>query len=237
MEQEINQVQSPAAPHSVGEFSAFITNLGKYNEGRLVGEWVEFPTTREAIQEVFRRIGVDGIRYEEYFITDYDVSNEGIYNCLGEYTSVNELNYLATLISKLGTWETDAFYGALDLGDASSVQDLINLTQNLDCYSFLPGVEDEYDLGYYWIEESGCYSLGDAGVLANYIDYERFGRDVAMDENGAFVAGGYIYNTGDSMTEIYDGMEVPDEYRVFSFPPAAVPSEKAQGRPEPEPER
>ena len=26
-------------------FAAFITNLGKYNEGELVGEWVKFPTT------------------------------------------------------------------------------------------------------------------------------------------------------------------------------------------------
>ena len=24
-------------------FAAFITNLGKYNEGALVGEWVKFP--------------------------------------------------------------------------------------------------------------------------------------------------------------------------------------------------
>ena len=28
-----------------GDFEAFVTNLGKYNEGMLVGEWVKFPTT------------------------------------------------------------------------------------------------------------------------------------------------------------------------------------------------
>ena len=31
-------------------FEAFITNLGKYNEGELVGEWVKFPTTSEELQ-------------------------------------------------------------------------------------------------------------------------------------------------------------------------------------------
>ena len=31
-------------------FAAFITNLGKYNEGELVGEWVKFPTTAERIE-------------------------------------------------------------------------------------------------------------------------------------------------------------------------------------------
>ena len=30
-------------------FAAFITNLGKYNEGALVGEWVKFPTTAEEL--------------------------------------------------------------------------------------------------------------------------------------------------------------------------------------------
>ena len=37
-------------------FEAFITNLGKYNEGVLVGEWVKFPTTAEELQKVFERI-------------------------------------------------------------------------------------------------------------------------------------------------------------------------------------
>lgn len=58
-------------------FAAFITNLGKYNEGELVGEWVNFPTTAEELKEVFKRIGIGqkddfGQPYEEWFITDYD---------------------------------------------------------------------------------------------------------------------------------------------------------------------
>ena len=58
-------------------FAAFITNLGKYNEGDLVGEWVKFPTTPEEMQKVFERIGIGqkddfGQPYEEWFITDYD---------------------------------------------------------------------------------------------------------------------------------------------------------------------
>ena len=34
-------------------FAAFVTNLGKYNEGELVGEWVKFPTTAEEMKQVF----------------------------------------------------------------------------------------------------------------------------------------------------------------------------------------
>ena len=62
-------------------FEAFITNLGKYNEGVLVGEWVKFPTTAEELQKVFERIGIGskddfGHPYEEWFITDYRIMND-----------------------------------------------------------------------------------------------------------------------------------------------------------------
>ena len=60
-----------------GDFEAFVTNLGKYNEGMLVGEWVKLPTTEEEMQKVFERIGIGkqdefGQPYEEWFITDYE---------------------------------------------------------------------------------------------------------------------------------------------------------------------
>ena len=76
-------------------FAAFITNLGKYNEGELVGEWVKFPTTAEELKEVFKRIGIGqkddfGQPYEEWFITDYDCYVDGLYSKLGEYENLDE---------------------------------------------------------------------------------------------------------------------------------------------------
>ena len=44
-----------------GDFEAFVTNLGKYNEGMLVGEWVKLPTTEEEMQKVFERIGMSSV--------------------------------------------------------------------------------------------------------------------------------------------------------------------------------
>ena len=79
-------------------------------------------------------------------------------------------------------------------------------------------MENDSDLGYYWIEESGAYDLESMGSLANYIDYERFGRDIRLDEGGTFSNVGYVRSNGDSFTEHYDGMEIPEEYRVFALP-------------------
>ncbi len=213
-------------------FEAFITNLGKYNEGELVGEWVKFPVTNEEMQEVFKRIGINA-RYEEWFITAYECYDPGIYDLLGQYESLSELNYLAGQIMELN--ESEEFWQAvLDLGEyTGSVQDLINLTENMDCFDYLSGVRDDSDLGYYWIEESGCYDTKAMGVLSNYIDYESFGRDIRFNENGTFTDNGYVRSNGGNFVEIYDGEieNIPEEYRIKSpnlYVRAAVRTEQNQ---------
>ena len=198
-------------------FETFVTNLGKYNEGELVGEWVKFPITNEEMQEVFKRIGIGG-RYEEWFITDYECHDPGIYDLLGEYESLSELNYLAGQIMELN--ESEEFWQAvLDLGEyTGSVKDLINLTENMDCFDYLSGVTSDSDLGYYWIEESGCYDTKAMGALSSYIDYESFGRDIRFDESGAFADNGYVRLNGSGFVEVYDGKieTIPEEYRIQS---------------------
>lgn len=198
---------------------AFVTNLGKYNEGELVGEWLALPATPEQVQTLFGRIGIDGRQYEEFFVTDYDTEIPGLNEHLGEYTSLDELNYLASTLDEMDTGEIEKFGAAVEYGDyTGSLKDLINLAQNLDGYDYYAGINSDEDLGYYWAEESGTYDLEQMGTLAQYIDHERFGRDIRLDEGGAFVAGGYLHSMGSSFTEYYDGMDVPEEYRVFSLP-------------------
>ena len=52
---------------------AYVTNLGKYAEyGVEAGETLKFPATTEEVQALLKRIGVDGVRYEEIFITAFD---------------------------------------------------------------------------------------------------------------------------------------------------------------------
>ena len=96
-----------------------------------------------------------------------------------------------------------------------SVKDLINLIDNLDKYEIYPGVDDYSDLGRYYIDEVGVMEIPEH--LANYIDYEAYGRDVAIDEMGQFTNYGYVRDTQESFTEYYDGdrESIPDEYKVF----------------------
>ena len=204
-------------------FAAFITNLGKYNEGALVGEWVKFPTTAEELKKVFERIGIGskdefGQTYEEWFITDYDCYVDGLYDLLGEYANLDELNYLASKLDDMSQDEYERFQAAMEIGDhTGSIQELINLTENLDCYDIYPDIHDHDDLGRYYIEELDAMQVPEH--LRNYIDYEAYGRDIALEESGQFTDLGYVRDTGDSFHEYYDGERgsIPEEYRVMTF--------------------
>ena len=175
------------------------------------------------MQKVFERIGIGqkddfGQPYEEWFITDYDCYVDGLYDKLGEYESLDELNYLASKLDEMSQGEYEQFQAAMEIGDHSgSLQEIINLTENLDCYDIYPDIHDHDDLGRYYIEELDAMQVPEH--LRNYIDYEAYGRDVALEEGGEFTDLGYVRDTGSSFHEYYDGEHgsIPEEYRVMTF--------------------
>lgn len=197
---------------------AFVTNLGRYNEGFLDGEFLKLPATTEEVQALFQRIHVDGVRYEEIFITDYETSISGLYDCLTEYADLDELNYLATLLDDMDEGDREKFEAALSSGEhTSGLKELINLAQNLDCYEYYPGIRDEDDLGRYMIDEMGAMEVPE--YLENYIDYEAYGRDVSLEDGGTFTENGYIVDTGDHFVELYNGRDdLPEECKIFAYP-------------------
>lgn len=84
--------------------SIYVTNLGKYNEGELIGEWVDLPIDNDELLEVYRRIGIN-TEYEEIFLSDYESEIEGITRYISEYTPIEELNALASELEGLNALE------------------------------------------------------------------------------------------------------------------------------------
>lgn len=195
-------------------FEAYVTNLGKYNEGELVGEYLKFPTTPEEVQALLKRIGIDGVRYEEIFITDFDGDVLGLYDHLGEYENIDELNHLACVISELDQSNLEKFEAVIDSGEyTGSVKELINLAQNLDCFEFYSGISNEEELGRMYIEDFEALQIPEH--LIDYIDYEAYGRDIRINEGGHFAPGGYVFANQSKFIEHYTGLDdIPDEYRI-----------------------
>ena len=191
-----------------------------------MGAPLKFPTTTEAVQDLLKQIGIDGIRYEEIFIASYDGPMPQLHKHLGEYESIDELNHLACLLSELDKDELAAFEAVMDSGEyTGSVKDLINLSQNLDSYNFYSDIHTEEELGRMYIQELEAVQVPEH--LIDYIDYEAYGRDVRINEDGHLAPGGYVVGGG-SFVEHYHGIEdIPDEHRVFSMPKVPIREQMA----------
>ena len=206
--------------------SGYLSNLRKYTEGRPAGEWVTFPTTAGHLKEVFDRIGIDFKENGEWHFTEYQSAIPGLAARLGENEHPDELNYLAKLLEMQRDGDKELFTAAVTLGDhASSVQELINLAQNLDCYWLYPSVKNEEDYGHYLVDELEEPEIPEEA--RKYFMYEEYGRDAAINDGGLFTEQGYIYNNQNTFTQWYDGRDVPEEYRVTPTLPEAE-------RPDPE---
>ena len=198
--------------------SGYLSNLGKYTEGRPAGEWVTFPTTAEHLKEVFDRIGIDFKHYEEWHFTEFQSTIPGLTEHLSEYSHPDELNYLGKLLEMQFDDDREKFIAAIEYGDhADSLQDIINLAQNLDCYWIYPSVHNEEEYGHYLVDELEEPELSDE--VKRYFMYEEYGRDASINDDGMFTEKGYIYNNRNTFTEWYDGRDVPQEYRVTPQPP------------------
>lgn len=165
------------------EINVYIANLGAYNSGELIGEWISLPLEVEELQAKMNKILLatdeDGYLYgEEYAIHDY----EAPFN-IHEYANIFKLNEKAAMIDSLTEYEQGSVEMILEAKHCNDIEDAIELVRNgeiiiyNECYCMA-------DVAYTWIHDH-IGSIKDA--VSNpeyYIDTETIIRD--MDINGEF---------------------------------------------------
>ena len=162
----------------------YLTNLGKYNEGVLCGEWLELPATEEEIEAVKQRIGINEY-YEEMFITDYETDVDGL--TVGEFDDLDELNDLAEAIED----DPEAAAALIYFG-YNTAEEIKNALDDVICIG-APGMCESIDefIGYYYAEECGCIEIPEE--VKTYFDYERYGRDIRLEGNFYESPSGNVY--------------------------------------------
>ena len=152
------------------ELQVYIANLGKYNEGELVGAWFTPPIDYDDMKE---RIGLNG-EYEEYAIHDYELPFD-----VHEFTPISEINRLCEEIHELdGSPILDELKEIQGMW-FSSISELLDAKDDIHCYTDCDSMED---VARYYVEETG--QLGEVPAnLQNYIDYQALGRDMEIEGN------------------------------------------------------
>ena len=154
-----------------------LQDLKAYNEGRLYFKWygLEFGTIEDIYNDFKKQVKKD-LKYEpeEIMIADYsDFPN------MGEYPDQDKLNDVWEYMREHDD-QLEAIRAFIDNGN--------NINDFEDAYC---GEYDSMeDYAYELVQD--CYDLNAMGNLANYIDYEKFGRDL---EHGGdyFYVDGYVF--------------------------------------------
>ena len=160
----------------------YITNLGKYNEGYLIGEWITFPIDEDDLAAALERIGINE-QYEEYFITDYDNDYDIDFN-FGEYTSIDHINEVIEAIESLDYSELELLKAVCEYEGSDALYDF-----NPDSYIWYQGMTLE-DVAYEMVED--FYNTKENELLIRYFDYEAFARDLSFDGYNETSFGVYV---------------------------------------------
>lgn len=175
------------------ELKAWIGNLGAYNAGHLLGEWVTFPIDEDESVELLKRIGVaneKGEIYRDYFIADYDCEFDAG-ELIGDYPSINYLNEIAEFLDK---WDEKAFLAACEyaLFYGETMEDLLER----DPYDwwYFSWIDNLEELGRHFLQEEVTYSQ--FGFIEQYFNFEEFGSDMNSSCSGVFTDYGWIAYVG-----------------------------------------
>lgn len=129
---------------------------------------------------------------------------------------MQEVNFLAGRVRQMDQEEISRYEGVLACieterrGHECSIKDLINATENLEYFDFLPGIVKDTDLGENALDGDFLRILQDLPdeVIA-LMDPAKVGAYLRHSEKGAFTREGYCFRSKEGWQEIYDGQEVP----------------------------
>lgn len=151
----------------------------------------------------------------------------------------SELAYLAAKVRNMDGDHRNVFDSVVEAGrHCGSVAEIINLTENLDCFDLMPSFSESgygaYRLERDWeaceevferLEHSSNPAERELAKLITRLercaDEVAYGYQIAEEEGGVFTSHGYLTG-GEDFKEIYRGtQDIPAEYRA-SAPPSAA---------------
>ena len=202
------------------QFSIMIGNRSRFEAGDPGGYWLDMPATKEQLHKAMQSVGITADNPQDFTIRGFSDDPEkhiALPYDMVCAADVDELNFLAARIEQLDPAEIGKLNAALQQKNGlANIGQVIDFTYNVDFYVHIPEVHTYRDLGDYYLNQSGMVQMPEE--WKGGIDLSTFGRNAAAQEKGAFTEYGYIVESGDEWERQFEGREVPEEYRIMSYP-------------------
>lgn len=200
-------------------FSVFAQNLAYYNEGELVGGWLDLPQPPEKIDKYLKEVVKIDSEHEEYEIGDVDNTSPFSYESM-QWANLKDLNNLAIIYSSLDEIQKEAVEAYLEYeGGDYGINELINICLQVDEISYyryyFEGIEYNQDcspevkMGYTMAEENGIYELLEKQGILDYFDFEKYGESFGYNEH--LLENGYLVLDYNLDLNFYSNDEINEE--------------------------
>ena len=228
-EQPITEQAAPVPtepPQNIGQrnepeqFAILINSRSRFETGEPGGVWLSMPTTKEQLHEAMRTVGITADNPQDFFINGYS-DNENRHIALPYdmvcAADIDSLNFLAARIAQLDPAELPKLNAVLQQKQGfENIGQIIDFTYNVDYFVHIPGVNTSRDLGDYYLNKSGMVQMPEE--WKNGVDLAAFGKNAAEQEQGSITPYGYLVKSGDEWERHFEGCELPEEYRIMSYP-------------------
>lgn len=156
-------------------------------------EYLYMPCDELAVAKAVKRLGAGDMAKCEIHLMNCNVDHQGYFEYMqdlvdkGEFYQSNELAQ-ATSCFKEEDWEK--FGAVVEYSEVEKAEEIIQLARNLDKFIYISGIDDEEELGKYWIEHNDEYEL--SPELEEFFLYDQFGEQLQNQQKGRFVETGYV---------------------------------------------
>jgi antirestriction protein len=200
------------------QIRVYVANLGKYNEGEIIGGWLTLPTTHKEIKNFLKnQVGLNS-QYGEYSIHDFESDFS-----LGEYEDLYDLNLLAVMLEQLSETEKNIASAYCNANGLKDTQSILNTCIQVGDLFYVQidantwGSREE-KLGYAVVDEidsdlkttlEQC-RVGEGLSAYEYFDFEKYGRDIAINQGYFATDEIFLFYNSDIDPKLYTIPELKD---------------------------
>ena len=161
--------------------NVYLTDLQAYNEGHLVGRFINLPISENKLAQTISEVLREGEvicgsgNHEEYFLTDWGWGDVEFFS-VGEYENIYDLNKKLQAIEEVDSYKHKAIAFLLSEGLANDLDDAIYKAEDVIVHEN----QSMEDLAYDLLQE--CYGVDTLpSIISNNINYENVAKDLEMD--------------------------------------------------------
>lgn len=151
----------------------YMTNLAKYNEGQLIGQWIDLPIDSDDLEEQINEILGDD---EEYFISDYEAPFK-----ISEYSNPFQINEQAGLIQELSSSEEETLMLLLETSRFKDINEAIECLKH-EQFIIYKECKDMEDVVLHYVNMIGGGFKDAISNLDRYLNLPEHYEDTNIDD-------------------------------------------------------